>query len=310
MAGVGAGGARAGGARVWRRARRDGRQPDDALSAGLRLALGAYQQCAASDDTLSCLKLRAVRSMDGALRRGRIPLAPGLALVPSEGGGGDGARAMGEGGDAPPQEVDEAQLPAEPEARRRALDDLLADRVGRFLTARSLQLDAPGALLDQGLLEEGRKKGGYGGGGGGGMKKHGGLMMMALMMKSGLMAMAFKGVALLAGKALLVAKIALVLAAVVGLSKLLGGGGEEKTTYEIVKHPHVSHAYTHSSSHEFVGGHGGGGGGGHYDTSGGGGGGGHGWGRSMDSPYPHVLAYRGQLPEAVAQAAPAPNTTA
>lgn len=98
------------------------------------------------------------------------------------------------------------------------------------------------------------------------------------------MAMAYKAVALLAGKALLVAKVALVLSAIIGLKKLVSSGGDEKVTYEIVKHPHVTHAHSYSSEHY---------GGGHFDTSGGGGGGDH-YRRSMESMYPHLLAYRGQ----------------
>ena len=111
-----------------------------------------------------------------------------------------------------------------------------------------------------------------------------------------MMAMAYKGVALLAGKALLVAKVALVLSAVIGLKKLVGSGGEEKVTYEIVKHPHISHS--HSYSHEHLGG------GGHYDSSGGGG---DHYRRSLeptDAYYPHTLAYRGQNQQAGATTNP------
>jgi uncharacterized membrane protein YgcG len=107
-------------------------------------------------------------------------------------------------------------------------------------------------------------------------------------MKGGMMAMAYKAVALLAGKALLVAKIALVLSAIIGLKKLVSTGGDEKVTYEIVKHPHVTHSHSYSSEHF---------GGGHFDTSGGGGGSGGGgdhYRRSMEGVYPHLLAYRGQ----------------
>ena len=110
-------------------------------------------------------------------------------------------------------------------------------------------------------------------------------------MKGGLVAIGLKALALLAGKALIVAKIALVLSAIVGLSKLAGGGHEEKTTYEVIKHPHISHSHTHSSSY-MDGGHG------HYESSG------HGhehYKRSLEIPeaamYPHLLAYRGHQQE-------------
>ena len=67
----------------------------------------------------------------------------------------------------------------------------------------------------------------------------------------------------------------------------------KRQTYEIVKQPVVSHSHQYSTSHEY------GGGGGGHEYSGHGGG----YGRSMESgvPYPHLLAYRGQLPEQVVQ---------
>lgn len=111
--------------------------------------------------------------------------------------------------------------------------------------------------------------------------------MIGGLMKAGLLALGLKGLALLAGKALIVAKIALVLSAVIALSKLFSSGhGEEKTTYEIVKYPHVSHAHTYSSSHVDAD-HG------HFDS------GSHDhYRRSIQIPeaamYPHLLAYKGQ----------------
>lgn len=72
------------------------------------------------------------------------------------------------------------------------------------------------------------------------------------MMKGFMVALAYKALALLAGKALIVSKLALVLAGIVALKKLFSGG-QEKTTYEIVKQPVVSHAHQYTSSHEFAG---------------------------------------------------------
>lgn len=111
--------------------------------------------------------------------------------------------------------------------------------------------------------------------------------MIGGLFKAGMLALGLKGLALLAGKALIVAKIALVLSAVIALSKLFSSGhSEEKTTYEIVKYPHVSHAHTYSSSH-VEGDHG------HFDS------GSHDhYRRSIHIPeaamYPHLLAYKGQ----------------
>lgn len=73
-------------------------------------------------------------------------------------------------------------------------------------------------------------------------KKGGGYLLAAGAAMAAMMAQMFMGkIALIAGKALLVAKIALVLSAIVGLKKLFGssGGGES--------HPQVVYA---SGGHE------------------------------------------------------------
>jgi hypothetical protein len=120
-------------------------------------------------------------------------------------------------------------------------------------------------------------------------KKGNGLLLIGGLLKGGMFAMGLKGLALLAGKALIVAKIALVLSAIIGLSKLFGSGhGEEKTTYEIVRYPQVTHSHTYSSSH-VDGEHG------HFDS------GSHDhYRRSIQVPeaamYPHLLAYKRQSP--------------
>lgn len=68
------------------------------------------------------------------------------------------------------------------------------------------------------------------------------------------MAMGMGGVALIAGKALMTALMALTLAAVVGIKALAGGG--KSHTYEIVTKPIYTSSHTHSVSHD-DGGHGG-----------------------------------------------------
>jgi hypothetical protein len=53
-------------------------------------------------------------------------------------------------------------------------------------------------------------------------------------------ALAFKGLVLLVGKALLVSKIALLLAGILWLKKLFSQ--QKHVTYEVVAHPHHSHS--------------------------------------------------------------------
>ncbi|XP_014355311.2 uncharacterized protein LOC106708340 [Papilio machaon] len=107
------------------------------------------------------------------------------------------------------------------------------------------------------------------------------LKMMAIL------PLALGAIALIAGKALLIGKLALVLSAVIGLKKLLSQ--QKHVTYEVIAHPH--HTSSHTSSHDYGGASGYGG-----DTGGYSSGGGHasGWGRSIES---QSLAYSAQKPQ-------------
>lgn len=68
------------------------------------------------------------------------------------------------------------------------------------------------------------------------------------------MAMGMGGIALIAGKALMTALVALTLASLVGIKSLASGG--KSHTYEIVTKPIYTSSHSHSVSHE-DGGHGG-----------------------------------------------------
>ncbi|XP_047513002.1 uncharacterized protein LOC125054900 [Pieris napi] len=106
------------------------------------------------------------------------------------------------------------------------------------------------------------------------------LKMMALL------PLAIGAIALIAGKALLIGKLALVLSAIIGLKKLLSQ--QKHVTYEVVAHP--QHSTSHTSSHDYGGATGYGG-----DTASYGSGSGHGsgWGRALDA---QSLAYTAQKP--------------
>lgn len=123
------------------------------------------------------------------------------------------------------------------------------------------------------------------------MKKYIGPLIFAAMMKGGMFAYAMKAVGILAAKALLVSKVALVLASVIGIKKLFSHGHSESKTIEIVQKPQISHAHTYSSGHDF-GGYGGGGAGWEASGHGGGsGGGGGGYGRSLEASVPETKDY-------------------
>lgn len=166
----------------------------------------------------------------------------------------------------------------------KSLDSLLYERFVRFIQSRQLQVNLPRLLVfgqrnsqsvlqpfieplvelftttTKGMLDtedsqsEGRKKKDD--------KKYLGPFIAAVFLKAAILKMAYHSIAIVAGKALIVGKIALIISAIIGLKKLVSHEGGEKTTYEIVKHPQVQQSHTYSSSHtgEYEGGHESGGG--------------------------------------------------
>lgn len=86
------------------------------------------------------------------------------------------------------------------------------------------------------------------GGGGGGAA-----LYWALAIKGTFMAMAYNGIAVMSGMALIMGKMALLLTAILGLKKLVSA--PDKTTVEIVKKPKYSESHVYSSSIEDEGHH-------------------------------------------------------
>lgn len=73
-----------------------------------------------------------------------------------------------------------------------------------------------------------------------------GPLIAAAVLKIGLIGgLAFKALALLVGKALLLSKIALLLAGIIGLKKLFSQ--QKHVTYEVMAHPHHGSDHGHDS---------------------------------------------------------------
>lgn len=184
----------------------------------------------------------------------------------------------------------------------RSLDPL--SRLKKYLDTHSIQVEVKGSDVvdtvtsvgraledtvssfteDNEVSEEGRGKKKKA------QKMLGPLMMILGMKLMALMPLAIGAIAMIAGKALLIGKLALVLSAIIGLKKLLSQ--QKHVTYEVVAHP--QHTSSHTSSHDYGGssGYGGDSSGGYGGGSGGGGHGG-GWGRSVEA---QSLAYSAQKP--------------
>ncbi|CAG9760724.1 unnamed protein product [Ceutorhynchus assimilis] len=219
---------------------------DSFESQSVRFILKIYDECANSEGFSPCLKKKAVTFLDRVARMDKLPLMDGVSLVKSK-------DAIQE-----PQIAEneiEENLPRSLEGQDEALNNLLSDRVTNLLGSRTIEISMPNISE---MIEEGRKGGGGGGGGGGKggggkMKDMMGGMMMAIAAKmAALIPIAIAGLFLLAGKALITAKIALLISGIIALKKLFA-------------------AKQHGGSHHGGGwSSGGGGGGGGWQSSGGG----------------------------------------
>ena len=197
-----------------------------------------YNVCESSEELFKCMKVQALKLTDRALKMPTIKITDGLTIVKKDSELESRSMSQNEFDNEKVMELSSTQV-----------DDMIVDRVNKFMDSHQVSLNVPRLLSSAEtprLVEEGRKK----------MKKYMGPFMAALALKGGILTMVYHSIAIVAGKALIIGKIALVISAIIGLKKLVTPEGHEKTTYEIVKHPHVqnSHTYSSSSHGDFEGG--------------------------------------------------------
>lgn len=197
------------------------------LGVSLKLLGRVYDSCERSQEIVKCLKVKAAKFIDRAARAESLPIIEGVSLVKNE----DGERAF-------PSSLPDGDLNALPSDQ---VDKYLHLATTKLLQTHRVVISPTSIGGDMGRsLSEARGK----------LKKMIGPIIAGVAIKGGFLAIAFQAIALIAGKALLIGKIALLLSAIIGLKKLVSGGeAHEKTTYEIVKHPQVSQSHTYSSSH-------------------------------------------------------------
>ncbi|VVC37917.1 Protein of unknown function DUF1676 [Cinara cedri] len=196
-------------------------QEDAGGAAGLGTVLwSVLDNCFDPDSTepaAVCLKLKALTALDRALAKPNVAIVDGVSLA---------ARAGKSLTEPHTEKADRAALDAakDPEHKNALLDDMLVGRMDKLVSTRTIVLDGQegrGKKKEQKAIQQ--------------------AMMMAGMMAAAVMGpMAFKIVALMAGKALLISKIALVLSGIIALKKLLQPqqGGHETES--------VSHHYGRS----------------------------------------------------------------
>ncbi|XP_017037784.1 uncharacterized protein Osi11 [Drosophila kikkawai] len=230
--------------------------PSAAQNALFRLAFNVKGPCADSEDVFRCIEIEGLRRLRNAIKMRQVPIVEGVSLVRR-----DSVDQDTRSGRASLVENQLSNRDLE-HMSGKSLDALLLDRFLSFMHSHELQVNLPRLLRFgerngqdwlQHLLSyflpaskdesEGRKKKDD--------KKYLGPFIAAVLLKTAIMKMAYHSIAIVAGKALVVGKIALIISAIIGLRRLVGGAGQsEKTTYEIVKHPQVQQSHTYSSSHQ------------------------------------------------------------
>ncbi|XP_051169738.1 uncharacterized protein LOC127287059 [Leptopilina boulardi] len=170
----------------------------------LRYVYQVYKDCSGSELS-SCLKLKLLTAMDRVSRSVQLNIVEGITLVKDDPNTPDEQPKSAE-------EI-EANLPRALDDREDALNTMILDKIVNFFQSHTLKLKLPNVEeLQRSLTEEGRGKK---------KKGMGGLLAIPLLIGGTLVPLALGALALLAGKALIVSKLALVLASIIGLKKLV-----------------------------------------------------------------------------------------
>ncbi|KAK3932298.1 putative SufE-like protein [Frankliniella fusca] len=183
----------------------------------VRMLRRLYLECR-EDDLSSCLKVQMVRAMDRVARSTRkVALAAGVTLERDA--------------DAPEQPADadagaasddlEHTLPRSLPERERSLDKLILERLYGFLQNYSLRFKLPSvAELGGAVGEDARRR----------RPPLNGLMGLGMLLAGSLLPMKFGMLAMLAGKALMLSKLALLISALMAMRNMGSGGGSSGGT--------------------------------------------------------------------------------
>ncbi|XP_057340909.1 uncharacterized protein LOC130677983 [Microplitis mediator] len=195
---------------------------ESATKSLLEDAFDVYASCASETDLSVCLKLKALKIVDRAARAADISIVDGLKIVQTDEAKrsrADNARSLND---------IEASLPTEIEAREAAVDEALVERAGKFLSTHTVELSLPEEVSRSFDEARGKKK-----------KIVKSLLPILLLLKlkaAALIPIVLGALALIAFKALVIGKIALIISAILALQKLWGQKNNHQS-YEVVAHP-------------------------------------------------------------------------
>ncbi|KAK2579925.1 hypothetical protein KPH14_007605 [Odynerus spinipes] len=203
----------------------------------MRYVYQVYKECSGQGaDVSPCLKLKLLSAMDRASRSVQLDVADGVTFL---------REGPANGQEEIPKSVQEieASLPRALDDKEDALNGMIFDRIVKFFQSHTLKLKLPNVEeLQRSFSEEGRRK----------KNKMGGLLAIPLLIGGTLVPLALGALALLAGKALIVSKLALVLASIIGLKKLVSGGHDHgHEVVQVAAGGHGSSGWARSS-HELA----------------------------------------------------------
>ncbi|XP_055383028.1 uncharacterized protein LOC129613113 [Condylostylus longicornis] len=171
-----------------------------------------YRQCAKEDLTV-CLKIKLLAGLEKASRSIKeFNLISGIKFIRDDN--------VQENLELPISENEIiSNLPRSLEAKDETLNNMILSKIQSFIKSHTLQIKFDDNDEVEERSSEGRKK----------KKGHGALIMIPLLLGGTFVPIAYGALALLAGKALIVSKLALVLASIIGIKKLLSGGGHKES---------------------------------------------------------------------------------
>ncbi|KYQ59795.1 hypothetical protein ALC60_01180 [Trachymyrmex zeteki] len=187
----------------------------------LEEALDVYASCSGESSIAVCLKMKALRYVDRAARSADIEIIDGFKIVQTEdakNSRADNARSL--------NDIESMTLPVETEAKEAAIDQAIVDRAAKFLSTHTVELSLPEDVSRSFDEARGKKK-----------KIVKSLLPILLLLKlkaAALIPIALGALALIAFKALIIGKIALIISLIIGLQKLLA---YKSQSYEVVAHP-------------------------------------------------------------------------
>lgn len=194
---------------------------------GIKILSKIFEDCAKKEDVYKCFKMHVLKIADRLTKLKNINLMDGVEFV-------ENGKQFREGRKISDYINAEAM-------EDNKINEIIWEKVQDFLDGHRLQL----SLSEEDAEDDGKAVGRRGGRRR--RRRYLWPLLYAFAIKMLFMAVSYKAIAAMAGTALIVGKIALVLSAILGLKKLIKGN-EQKTTFEIVKQPYYSSGHSYSSS--------------------------------------------------------------